>query len=113
MTTDREQIGHLIFQKVCLHSNFDWLNSGKIKHLIIDNLLPESLALEIYRTFPDHKDMELRQGLQERKFTALCATNWYSSSSEKNNFGVVGWSIRGPLLTTVGLLSNYFSVKTS
>jgi hypothetical protein len=80
MTSKREKISYLILEKMSLDSNIAWLNSGKIKHLIIDNLLPESLALEIYRTFPDHKDMELRQGLQERKFTALCATNWYSSS---------------------------------
>ena len=26
--------------------------------------------------------------------TALCVTNWYSSSSEKNSFGVAGLSIR-------------------
>ncbi|MFN7658081.1 MAG: GTPase, partial [Dolichospermum sp.] len=45
--------------------------------------------------------------------TALCATNWYSSSSEKNSFGVVDSSIRGLLVTTVGLLPKYFSVKTS
>ncbi len=45
--------------------------------------------------------------------TALCATNWYSSSSEKNSFGVAGLSIRGLLVTTVVLLPKYFSVKTS
>ncbi|MFN6003510.1 MAG: ScaI family restriction endonuclease [Dolichospermum sp.] len=45
--------------------------------------------------------------------TALCATNWYSSSSEKNSFGVVDSSIRGLLVTTVGLRPKYFSVKTS
>ncbi|MFN6098915.1 MAG: ScaI family restriction endonuclease [Dolichospermum sp.] len=45
--------------------------------------------------------------------TALCSTNWYSSSSEKNSFGVVDSSIRGLLVTTVGLLPKYFSVKTS
>ncbi|NLQ06433.1 2OG-Fe(II) oxygenase [Cylindrospermopsis raciborskii MVCC19] len=71
MTNKREKISYLILEKMSLDFNIAWLNSGKIKHLIIDNLLPESLALEIYRSFPDQEDMELRQGLQERKFISV------------------------------------------
>jgi len=74
MFTSRQQISHLISNKLSQNSDHYqkvWANSGKLKFLIIDNLLPESLADQIYKCFPSNENMVLRQGPQERKFISV------------------------------------------
>jgi len=45
-----------------------WNQSGSIKYLIIDNFLPESVAYELFMSFPSNDNMTLRQGTQEKKY---------------------------------------------
>jgi Rps23 Pro-64 3,4-dihydroxylase Tpa1-like proline 4-hydroxylase len=74
MFTNRLQISNLISNKLVentAHYQEIWTNSGNIKHLIIDDLLPEPLAYQIYQCFPSHEDMILREGPQERKFISV------------------------------------------
>lgn len=41
-----------------------------VRHCYIENLLPESLAKEIYRAFPKMEQMRLMSSFRERKFTS-------------------------------------------
>ncbi len=43
---------------------------SRIGHFFIDDLLPEDLALEIYRAFPDPNTMRMRKSLREFKYIA-------------------------------------------
>jgi len=71
MFVSRQEISHLIINRLTERTDYyqqAWINSGKIRHLVIDDFLPEDLALEMYKCFPSHEDMILRQGPQEKKF---------------------------------------------
>ncbi|TPX27630.1 2OG-Fe(II) oxygenase [Cylindrospermopsis raciborskii] len=72
-TNNPGSIASLIAQRISSDTNAKHRcrNSGSIKHVILDNVLPESLALEIYKNFPRNEDMNLRDGLQERKFISV------------------------------------------
>lgn len=72
-TNNPGSIASLIAQRIYSDTNAKHRcrNSGSIKHVILDNVLPESLALEIYKNFPRNEDMNLRDGLQERKFISV------------------------------------------
>jgi len=41
-----------------------------VQSCYIDNLLPEELALEIYKSFPDKSTMMLKKSLRENKYVA-------------------------------------------
>ena len=72
-TNNSSSIAKLIAQRISSDTNarHRCKNSGSIKYVVLDNLLPESLAWEIYKTFPRNEDMTLRDGLQERKFISV------------------------------------------
>jgi Rps23 Pro-64 3,4-dihydroxylase Tpa1-like proline 4-hydroxylase len=74
MNYSQELISQIISKKLNEGlSNYQslWHSSGKIKHLIIDDLLPESLALQLYNSFPSDEHMSLRDGLQEKKYVTV------------------------------------------
>lgn len=45
-----------------------WLASRPVRHLAIDDLLPEEVAAEAWRTFPTPKEMRFRDDFRERKY---------------------------------------------
>lgn len=49
----------------------DYNHSGPINHLVIDNLLPQDLALEIANDFPDKSDLLFVNQLQESKYVGV------------------------------------------
>ncbi|MFL0603868.1 2OG-Fe(II) oxygenase [Cylindrospermopsis raciborskii] len=79
-TNNPSSIAKLIAQRISGDTNAKHMcrNSGSIKHVILDNVLPESLALEIYKNFPTNEDMILRDGLQERKFISVAFPSYSS-----------------------------------
>ena len=69
---DRKQYGTIIENR--LRADADRLRNDFESHIVqscaIDNLLPESEALEIYRSFPDPATMMLKKSLREYKYVA-------------------------------------------
>ena len=70
------QISEKIYQKlenkkVEYKSFFDNSNNDfGAKYCVIDNLLPEDLALEINSNFPNYKDMRVLNSMREKKYTS-------------------------------------------
>jgi Rps23 Pro-64 3,4-dihydroxylase Tpa1-like proline 4-hydroxylase len=48
-----------------------WATSGEIRHVVVDNLLPEELAYRISETFPPHDRMILKKSLREHKYVGV------------------------------------------
>ena len=71
---NRTEIANLILTN--LNENKDDLkkqflsSKDEIGYFYLDNLLPETLALEIYQNFPDTKEAVKKKNLREFKFTA-------------------------------------------
>lgn len=71
---NRVEIADLIFTK--LNNNKEVLKSQFLKtknnigYFLIDDLLPEALAVEIYNKFPSTKEAVKRKNIREFKFTA-------------------------------------------
>lgn len=53
----------------------DYLHSGPVNHLIIDNLLPNDLALRIANDFPDKSALTFVNQLQESKYVGVDFAN--------------------------------------
>ncbi len=74
---NRKEISDLILSRISEESvnklQKNYLSSSSINYLVIDNLLPTKLALEINSNFPSRNEMKLLTGPQEKKFVA---TNW-------------------------------------
>ncbi|NQX78480.1 2OG-Fe(II) oxygenase [Gilvibacter sp.] len=45
-------------------------SSAAIGNFVVDDLLPEDLALQIHKAFPDNKDMKLKKSIREYKHVA-------------------------------------------
>ncbi|WP_374959965.1 hypothetical protein [Gilvibacter sp.] len=45
-------------------------SSTAIGHFVVDELLPEALALQIHEAFPDNRDMTLKKSIREYKHIA-------------------------------------------
>lgn len=70
---NREQLANLILNK--LKCNQELLQHeinipNRIKSAVIDNLLPEEIAINIYSSFPDVGQMSLKRSIKEYKFVA-------------------------------------------
>ena len=70
---DKENISELIYKKI-LSRKDDYVNSWNkpintnIKHLIIDDILPEEISHEIYKSFPRNLEgFYKRASFRERK----------------------------------------------
>ena len=48
----------------------EFFQEGRIKSFIVDNLLPDDLAHEIYNAFPNKKEMVFKNDFRERKYVA-------------------------------------------
>lgn len=72
-TDSCKSIASLIAQKIAEDTDAPnrYKNSGAIKYVVFDDLLPRSLAEELYQNFPENDDMTLRSGLQERKYISV------------------------------------------
>jgi Rps23 Pro-64 3,4-dihydroxylase Tpa1-like proline 4-hydroxylase len=54
----------------------EYSGSHPVKHVVIDDLLPEELALTIGAGFPDSSQMKKRQSIRERKSTSANYRDW-------------------------------------
>ncbi|MEJ2682023.1 MAG: 2OG-Fe(II) oxygenase [Gammaproteobacteria bacterium] len=71
---DRTDIADLIVQKLeamsdCLMQSYKGSES-KIGYFVVDDLLPQDLALEIFSCFPETKEMRLKRSIREYKYIA-------------------------------------------
>ncbi|MCG2610999.1 2OG-Fe(II) oxygenase [Flavobacterium sp. SM15] len=70
----REAIAQLILEKLeqnkeVLQNQFNLSKEG-IGYFFLDDLLPESLAMEIYSVFPKPQEMVLKKSIRENKYVA-------------------------------------------
>ncbi len=70
MTINKTNLAELIFKKLTvsrerLKNEFN--QSGRINSCIIDDLLPEKIAKEIYEAYPSPEEMALHKSLRENK----------------------------------------------
>ena len=72
--TDRRQIADIIVERMTVEKErlIDQYRSScdKIGFFFIDDLLPEDVALSIYRQFPKPETMKLKKTLREYKYIA-------------------------------------------
>jgi Rps23 Pro-64 3,4-dihydroxylase Tpa1-like proline 4-hydroxylase len=59
-----------------------WGSSGTINHVVLDNLLPEPLALAVRQAFPEGSTMQTRKSLRELKHVAA-QMNQYNALLEE------------------------------
>jgi Rps23 Pro-64 3,4-dihydroxylase Tpa1-like proline 4-hydroxylase len=70
MNLTRKYLADLILEKLSAHKDELFLQfnrEGLINSCVIDNLLPDNIALEIYNTFPSPEDMVGYRSLRENK----------------------------------------------
>ena len=72
---NRTKIANLILSRLKF-LDFDYLKdkykkSSSINYLVIDDLLPIELALEINDAFPQEKELNPQIGLQEKKYVGV------------------------------------------
>jgi Rps23 Pro-64 3,4-dihydroxylase Tpa1-like proline 4-hydroxylase len=63
----------------------DWANSGTVHHVVLDKVLPESLAMSIRQAFPEGSTMQTRKSLRELKHVAA-QMNHYNALLEEALF---------------------------
>lgn len=84
--TERNAIAKLIYQKIVenkeqLKAQFV-ASKSKIGYFFVDDLLPETLALELYKSFPKSSEMVLKKSIREDKYVAA-QMNLYSPILEE------------------------------
>jgi Rps23 Pro-64 3,4-dihydroxylase Tpa1-like proline 4-hydroxylase len=83
---DRKLIGSLLVKRFeelgILNLAREYKNSGNLKYLVIDKLLPASLAESLYNSFPTDNQLRLLNGPQERKYIGLEFTDKQSILEE-------------------------------
>ena len=69
---NRKDLAELICERLDMEQQRlqDEFLEHTVQSCFIDNLLPEELALEIYRAFPDKSEMMLKKSLRENKHVA-------------------------------------------
>jgi Rps23 Pro-64 3,4-dihydroxylase Tpa1-like proline 4-hydroxylase len=59
-----------------------WIDSGRVQHFTVDNLLPEEIANRIRAAYPQGDSMKIKRSLRELKFIAA-QMNQYDSLLEE------------------------------
>lgn len=75
----KNEIAGLIVNK--LTGNLDqlqtaWKNSTPVAHVVVEELLPTKLALEIANGFPQLTEMKHANTMRERKYTSAVSSKW-------------------------------------
>lgn len=79
MNTDRHQLADLIVARLTesrATARAQWRGS-EISYFVIDNLLPEAIANEIYASFPDPRTMRMKKSLREYKYIAAQMNDYH------------------------------------
>jgi len=72
---NREELARIVAERLIrdaekIREEFDRPREIKTRHAAIDDLLPESVAVEIREAFPDTRGMRLLDSFRERKYTS-------------------------------------------
>jgi Rps23 Pro-64 3,4-dihydroxylase Tpa1-like proline 4-hydroxylase len=70
MSEQRDLIARLVVEKLAGRKDEwarAWRESRPVRHLVVDDLLPNDLAARISRSFPTPADLQLKSSLRERK----------------------------------------------
>jgi Rps23 Pro-64 3,4-dihydroxylase Tpa1-like proline 4-hydroxylase len=72
---NREELARIVAERLIrdaekVREEFDRPREIKTRHAAIDDLLPESVAVEIREAFPDTRGMRLLDSFRERKYTS-------------------------------------------
>jgi len=72
---NREELARVVAERLIrdaerIREEFDRPREIKTRHAAIDDLLPESVAVEIREAFPDTRGMRLLDSFRERKYTS-------------------------------------------
>jgi Rps23 Pro-64 3,4-dihydroxylase Tpa1-like proline 4-hydroxylase len=72
MVLDRKYLAQLMLPKISARLDElvgEW-NATPVSHFMVDDLLPEEIALQIYSAFPKPQSMVLKKSLRELKYVA-------------------------------------------
>lgn len=81
----RAEIGRLIADKILQNKEeltSYWNQSSPVKHMIIDNLLPEAEAMEIFSHFPAKDKLMTRNTIREKKQVGIELEKYHPAVSE-------------------------------
>src|SRR5580704_5224592 len=73
MVLDRKYFAQLMLPKITAKLDEligEWTATTPVSHFIVDDLLPEEIALQIYNAFPNPQTMVLKRSLRELKYVA-------------------------------------------
>ena len=106
---NRTEIANYIVQKLerlTDQKKNEFHQTGRINSFIVDDILPESIALQIYHAFPNTEKMKLKSSLREHKYIAA-QMNLYDSILEEATYAFQDSRILTKLSEITGIKEMY------